>query len=133
MKDNFWSEESLQELATQWFSRAGPHAKLSLHFADITDASSLGRDFSGIIPRRPERFRELKILIREPASLSTFMRGHENHSYAFTQLEDLTIHCHQYRVGNDVSFAAAERLRRMDALIEFHSWEERKNFALGTS
>jgi len=116
-----------KELATQWFSRAGPDLGLSLQLED----SIFFNDFSNIIISRPERFRELKINLPSqkgyPNSSAYFIRGRGNPSYAFTQLEDLTIVCSQ--PGVVVSFAAAGRLRRMIAKIPFDSWEQRKNFA----
>jgi len=114
-----------EELATQWFSRAGPDLGLSLQFDDSIYINH--HDFSSIILSRPERFRELRICLRDIHSLGIFIRGHGNISYGFTQLEDLTIYCGLPRVS--ISFAAAGHLRRMNARIPFDSWEERRNFA----
>jgi len=120
---------TIDELATQWFSRAGPHARFSLQFEGYFIGDEYGDDFSGIILSRSERFRELKISlsIRDRNSLATFIRGHENASHAFSQLEDLTIDCNQPGIG--VTFATAGRLQRMNANIPFFSSEKSKNFA----
>ena len=114
-----------EELATQWFSRAGPHLGLSLQFDDSVYINH--HDFSNIILSRPERFKELRIRLQETRSLATFIRGHGNASFAFSLLEDLTINCYQSGVG--VSFAAAGCLRRMNVRIPFDSWLKMENFA----
>ena len=113
-----------EEMTIQWFSRAGPHLGLSLQFGDSIYICN--PDFSNLILSHPERFRELSINLLEPDSLATFAHGHGNAS-AFSQLEDLTIECHNLAL--DVTFAAAGRLRRMKIQIPFLSWEKRKNFA----
>jgi len=52
-----------EELVTQWFSRAGPHLGHSLQFHDSLYINN--PDFSNLILSRPERFRELRICIRD--------------------------------------------------------------------
>jgi hypothetical protein len=84
-----------EELASQWFLRAGPDRKLSLQIDNSI--------WINIILSSPERFRELKINLRDPHSLATIIRGHGHVSFVFNQLEDLTIDYNQPRMG--VSFA----------------------------
>jgi hypothetical protein len=114
-----------EELASQWFSRAGPDLPLSLQFDSPICESD--HDFSNIILSRPKQFRGLKIRVRDPNSLAAFTRGNGDASSAFSQLEDLTISW--YEPAFDVTFAAAGHLRRMNAWVRFNSWPERENFA----
>ena len=114
-----------EELASQWFSRAGPHSGLSLQFKHYHYDKR--HDFSGTILLHCRQIRELKIWLLDPNPLATFMRGDRNDSYEFPQLEDLSIHC--INPGVDVTFAAAGRLRRVTTKIRFPSWEARRSFA----
>ena len=123
----------VHELATQWFSRAGAHATLSLQFDGPFNSGRHGYDFSSIILSRSEQFRELKIHLPNrdayALELATFLRGEGNASYAFPQLEDLSMDsCHPAN-NIEITFAAAGRLRRINANIRFISWDAKKNFA----
>jgi len=120
-----WKPAALDKLATQWFSLAGPHTRLSLQFEDYISPNHI-YDFSNIILSRSERFRQLKISFLITSSLAAFIRGDGNASSTFSQLEDLTIPT-QREMG--IRFAAAGCLRRMTLGIYFHAWEGMKSFA----
>jgi len=120
-----WKPAALDNLAAQWFSRAGPHARLSLQFEDHISPNHR-YDFSNIILSRSERFRQLKISFLITSSLATFIRGDGNASSTFSQLEEITIPRER---GMDIRFAAAGCLRRMTLEICFDAWEEMKSFA----